>query len=277
MKRFLPLFFLFSLGLFPGSVLGKQLPLWEAGLGGTALTMPDYRGSEDSCWYFFPFPYVVYRGDILQIDKEKISGIIFKTNRLQLDLSFHGSQPVESSKNRARRGMPDLDPNLEVGPNLQILLAEDKTAEYKVTLTLPVRAVIATDFSRVYSAGYNFTPRLNIDQFNIGKKGWDFGLSIGPIFGDQVYHDYYYKVDRVYATPERSAYSPKAGYGGLQCTLYLGKQYKNLVLGFFIRGEDLRGTAFSESPLLKKEFSFMGGLWFSWIFMQSKTLVEADK
>ncbi|MEW6186452.1 MAG: MipA/OmpV family protein [Thermodesulfobacteriota bacterium] len=277
MKRFLPVILLLSFCLFPTAVLGKQLPLWEAGLGGTALSMPDYRGSEDSRWYFFPFPYVVYRGDFLQIEKEKISGIIFKTNRLQLDLSFHGSQPVESSKNRARQGMPDLDPNLEVGPNLQVLLAEDKTAEYKVTLTFPVRTVIATDFSRVYSAGYNFTPRLNIDQFNIGKRGWDFGLSIGPIFGDQVYHDYYYKVDPVYANPERPAYSPRGGYGGLQWTLYLGKQYKKLVLGFFIRGEDLRGTAFSESPLLKKEFSFMGGMWFSWIFMQSKTLVEADK
>jgi outer membrane scaffolding protein for murein synthesis (MipA/OmpV family) len=277
MKRFLLILFLFGLWGYTAPALAKQLPLWEGGIGGTALLMPDYRGSEESRWYFFPFPYVVYRGDILKIDKEKISGVIFKTKRLQLDLSFHGSQPVDSSKNKARQGMPDLDPNIEVGPCLQVLLAEDKTAEYKVTLTFPVRAVLASDFSRIYYAGYNFTPRLNIDQFNIGKKGWDFGLSIGPIFGDKVYHDYYYKVDPAYAAPGRPAYSSKAGYGGLQCTLYLGQQFKKLVWGMFVRGEDLRGTAFSESPLLKNSFSFMGGVYFSWIFMESKTMVEADK
>lgn len=267
---------LFFFGLI-GSAQGKQLPLWEAGLGGTALFMPDYRGSEETRGYFFPFPYIIYRGDLLKIDKEQISGILFKTKVLQLDLSFHGSQPVESSKNQARRGMPDLDPNLEVGPNLQILLAEDKIAEYKVTLTLPVRAVVATDFSKVYSAGYTFTPRLNIDQFNIARKGWDFGLSIGPIFSDQTYHDYYYKVDPLYATAERPAYRPRAGYGGLQCTLYLGKSFKKWALGFFLRSEDLRGTAFSESPLLKRDFSFMGGVWFSWVFLKSEKMVEADK
>jgi outer membrane protein len=269
-------FFLCIFGLV-GSAQGKQLPLWEVGLGGTALLMPDYRGAEEARWYFFPFPYIIYRGDILKIDKEQISGILFKTKILQLDLSFHGSQPVDSSKNKARRGMPDLDPNLEVGPNLQILLAEDKAAEYKCTLTLPVRAVVASDFSKVYSAGFTFTPRLNIDQFNIAGKGWDLGLSIGPIFADQTYHDYYYKVDPSYATADRPAYTPRAGYGGLQCTLYLGKQFKKWVLGLFVRGEDLRGTAFSESPLLKREFSFMGGLWFSWVVWQSEKRVEADK
>lgn len=277
MKRsfFLSLLFLFF--ILTGAVQGKQLPLWEVGLGGTVLLMPDYRGAEESRWYFFPFPYVIYRGDLLKIDKEQISGILFKTKVLQLDLSFHGSQPVDSSKNKARQGMPDLDPNLEVGPNLQILLAEDKTAGHKVTLTLPVRAVVATDFSKVYSAGYTFTPRLNIDQFNLAQKGWDLGLSIGPIFSDQAYHDFYYKVDPAYATPNRPAFRPRAGYGGLQCTLYLGKQFKKWALGFFVRGEDLRGTAFSDSPLLKREFSFMGGVWFSRIFFRSEKTVEADK
>jgi outer membrane protein len=63
----------------------------------------------------------------------------------------------------------------------------------------------------------------------------------------------------------------------MQCTLYLGKKYKKIFLGLFVRGESLKGTAFSESPLLKTDLSFMGGLYLSWIFMESKTLVEADK
>ena len=192
-------------------------------------------------------------------------------------MSFHGSAPVESSKNKARQGMPDLDPTFEIGPSLQVLLAENKTLEYKITLTFPVRAVFSTDWKSVNSAGWNFSPRLNIDQYNIGGKGWDFGLSIGPIFGDQAYHNYYYQVDKAFATPERPAYSAQGGYGGVQCALFLGKQFKKTVWGMFVRAEDLHGTVFSESPLLKTNFSVMGGLYFSWIFMESKTLVEADK
>lgn len=261
----------------PGPVLGKLLPLWEAGLGGTALLLPDYRGSDEYRWYFLPIPYLVYRGDILKIDREKISGLLFKTNRLQLDMSFNGSAPVYSSENKARQGMPDLDPTFETGPSLQVMLAENKTLEYKITLTFPIRAVFSTDFTSVSGAGWNFAPRLNIDQYNIGGKGWDFGLSFGPIFGDQTYHNYYYQVDKAFATPERPAYSAQGGYGGMQCAFFLGKQFKKTVLGLFFRAEDLHGTAFSESPLLKNNFSVLGGIYFSWIFMESKTLVEADK
>lgn len=173
--------------------------------------------------------------------------------------------------------MPDLDPTFEIGPSLEVLLAENKTSEYKITLTFPVRAVLSTDWKSVSPAGWTFTPRLNVDLYNIRKKGWDFGLSLGPIFGDQVYHNYYYQVEQAYATPERPAYSAQGGYGGMQCAFLFEKKFKNLVVGLFIRGESLHRADFSESPLLKTDLSFMGGLYFSWIFKESKTLVEADK
>lgn len=268
---------LFGLSFFSSPVLGKQLPLWEAGLGGISLILPDYRGSDETRTYLLPFPYLVYRGEFLKVDREQISGIFFKTDRLQLDMSFDGSAPVESSKNKARQGMPNLDPTFEAGPSVEILLARDKILDYKITLTFPVRAVFSTDFKSVNSVGWNFGTRLNIDQYNIGGKGWDFGLSLGPIFGDQAYHTYYYQVDRAFATPERPAYSAQGGYGGFQGSIFLGKQFKKISWGMFVRAEDLHGTVFSDSPLFKTSFSIMGGLYFAWNFMESKTLVEADK
>ena len=279
MKRLLIFFILlfFTLPLAPAS--GRQLPLWEVGLGGSALLMPDYRGSEEYRWYPLPYPYVVYRGEFLKIDQEEISGRLFKTNRLLLNLSFHGSVPVDSSKNKARKGMPDLDPIFEFGPSLEVKLDEDKTAGYKITLTFATRMAvsISTDLKNFNSAGWNFSPRFNIDQYDIGKKGWDFGMSVGPIFGDQTYHNYFYQVKEPYATPDRPTYSAQGGYGGMQCTIYLGKKFKKTFWGLFVRGDSLKGTAFSESPLLKTDLSFMGGLYISWIFKESKTLVEADK
>ncbi len=277
MKRLFLILILICAGITPGPALGKQLPLWEAGLGGTALLMPDYRGSDEYRWYLLPFPFLTYRGDILKIDREQISGLLFKTNRLQLEMSFNGAVPVDSSKNKARQGMPNLDPTFEIGPSLQVMLAEDKNAEYKITLTFPIRAVFSTDFYGLKPAGWDFSPRFNIDQYNIGGKGWDFGLSIGPIFGDATYHNYYYQVDQAFATPDRPAYSAQAGYGGIQCALSLSKQFKKVLIGGFLRAESLQGAVFSDSPLVKTNTSFLAGLYFYWTFMKSKTLVEADK
>jgi MipA family protein len=278
-KRFWFVFVLVHIGLTlsPALVLGRQLPLWEVGLGGTALILPDYRGSDENRTYFLPFPYVIYRGDFLKVDREQVSGILFKTKRFKLETSFHGSVPVDSTKNNARQGMPDLKPTLELGPSLEVLLAENKASEYKMTLTFPVRAVLSTDFKSLNFAGWTFSPRLNLDLYNLRGKGWDFGLSLGPIFGDKAYHEYYYQVDPAYATPERPAYSAQGGYGGMQCAILIEKKFKKIFFGMFVRGESLHGAVFSQSPLLKTDLSFMGGLYLSWIFWESKTLVEADK
>ncbi len=97
---------------------------------------------------------------------------------------------------------------------------------------------------RLKHAGWNFSPRLNIDQYNIGGKGWDFGLSIGPIFGDQTYHNYYYQVDKAFATPDRPAYSAQGGYGGMQCALSLSKQFKKVLVGAISSSRKFTGSRF---------------------------------
>ncbi|MGA3084204.1 MAG: hypothetical protein ABSE95_05365 [Thermodesulfobacteriota bacterium] len=57
MKRFFLIVMLVCLNSAPGLVQAKQLPLWEAGIGGTALLMPDYRGSDEYRGYLLPFPW----------------------------------------------------------------------------------------------------------------------------------------------------------------------------------------------------------------------------
>jgi len=39
-----------------------EKPLWEMGIGGGFLLMPDYRGSDETRAYLLPYPYAVYRG-----------------------------------------------------------------------------------------------------------------------------------------------------------------------------------------------------------------------
>jgi len=274
-------FFIFSVILvfsIPGPTYCKQLPLWEAGFGGAFLYMPDYRGSDESRAYALPFPYVTYRGEIFKIDRESITGLLFKTNRMKLVFSPYGSVPVDSSKNKARQGMPNLDPTFEIGPSLEIIMFEDKERGYNVTFNLPVRAVFPTDFLHLIHQGWTFSPRLNIDWFERGpRRGWNFGMAIGSVFGDQTFHDYYYRVDKVYATADRPAYSPQGGYSGLQLSASLGKYFNKLWMGLFARADFLNDSVFSDSPLVKTKTSILAGFAISYFFWESKTLVESEK
>lgn len=105
--------------------------------------MPGYRGSDQQRVHAFPIPYVVYRGDVIKIDREKIRGLLFKTEHLELDISMNGSVPVRSSDNNARNGMPKLDPTIEIGPQLNILFLN--TEKYRFTALTPWRTVVAVD------------------------------------------------------------------------------------------------------------------------------------
>jgi outer membrane scaffolding protein for murein synthesis (MipA/OmpV family) len=122
-------------------------PEWEFGVGASAFTLPDYRGSDESRGYVLPVPYFIYRGEHLRLDRQGVRGIFFQSDRVEINLSLGASPPVDSDENRARQGMPHLDPTLEIGPRVDIMLARDPGREWALQLRVPARAAIATDLS----------------------------------------------------------------------------------------------------------------------------------
>ena len=256
----------------------EQLPLWEAGLGGAALSFPDYRGSNERQFWLLPFPYLVYRGEYLQADERRMRGVFFKTERVELDLSFNGSVPVDSDDNDARRGMPDLDGTLEIGPSLNLKLMETADRKTQVELRLPVRAVLASDFSYVRQVGWVFQPNISVDiRDPLGHAGWKLGVLAGPIFSDQRYHRYFYEVAPAFATAARPAYSPGGGYAGTQLIAALSKRYPKYWVGGFVKWDTLHGAAFEDSPLVKDRQGFAAGLSIAWVLGESKKTVEATR
>jgi len=264
--------------LLPQNAVCEEKPLWELGAGLALLRLPDYRGSDENRFYVLPFPYLIYRGDIFRVDRERISGRIFKTDRLLLDVSIYGSVPVDSSKNSARSGMPDLDPTFEIGPSLEIRLLENKQDRYKFSANLPVRAVFAVSSSSLYREGFVFSPRLNFQKDDIiPETGLNLGISAGPMFATSDYHSYYYSVDPEFATPSRPAYSASSGYSGSRVTIGLDKSYKQLIFNAFVSLDFLQGAVFEDSPLVKTKYSVMWGFAVSWIFLKSKKMVPTDR
>lgn len=255
----------------------EELPLWEAGLGAAVLSLPDYRGSDQQRSYVLPLPYLVYRGDFLQLDRKGLTGLLFHSERVQLKLSGEASMPAKSDENRARSGMPDLDFTLQVGPGLEICLARDADSERVLLLRLPIRSVIATDFSRWKGIGFVANPQLTLDFRNTGPgAGWDLRWAVGSYFATERYHDYYYEVAPKYAIPDsRPAYDARGGYSGSFLMLTVTKRFRRAWLGAFVSYDELAGAVFADSPLLRTEQVWMAGLGVSWVFAESKTLVQA--
>jgi outer membrane scaffolding protein for murein synthesis (MipA/OmpV family) len=264
--------------VFPKAAISAEKPLWELGVGFSALLLPDYRGSDEYRVYPLPYPYVVYRGDVLRVDEHEISGRIFKTDRILLDVSVYGYLPVKSSNNTARQGMEDLDPTFEIGPALKIKLLEGKEDKYRMNLTLPVRAVFSTNFKSVSYEGWVISPRINFEKDDIiPQTGLNLGISAGPMFADRGYHEYIYTVDPAYATAARPAYSAGGGYSGSTLSIGLSKEYKQFIFNAFVSTDFLQGAAFENSPLVKRSTSFMTGISFTWVFFKSAKMVTTDK
>lgn len=278
MKKILRSALVIGLSLFSLPLLAKEAPLWEAGAGIGYVDFPDYRGSDERHRYVLPVPYLVYRGDFLKVDREKVRGLFFKNDYAEVDVSLSASVPVKSSDNAARRGMPDLDPTFEIGPSLNFFLLRSDAHKMYLDLRLPVRPVIATDFSHTRYVGYVFQPQLNLDVRDLGGYGgWNLGLAAGPIFGDKRYHDYFYGVSSAYATPTRPAYTARGGYAGAQFIAALSKRYPKYWVGGFLKWDTVQGAVFEDSPLVRKKQNITGGFAVSWIFAESQQMVREDR
>jgi len=255
----------------------EELPLWEAGLGVAGLSVPDYRGSDQQRFYELPLPYLVYRGDFLRLDNKGITGLLFHSERVRLNISADASVPVNSSQDTARRGMPDLNPVVQIGPSIEIGLYRDTNSDRLVQFCLPVRAAIATDLSRWNEEGFVVNPQLTFDYNNIGRKGWNLGLAVGPLFATEPYHEYYYGVAPRYAVPGfRPAYDARAGYSGSMLILTVTKRLGHFWFGAFARYDELSDAVFANSPLMRTDHSVMAGFGLAWVFAESKTLVHAS-
>ncbi|MBE9515474.1 MAG: MipA/OmpV family protein [Proteobacteria bacterium] len=263
------------------TVQAKQEPLWEVGMGVGGLYMPDYVGSSRAQSYVFPIPYLIYNGEVWKVDRKGVRGDVVRTETFKIDVSGNVGPPVSSDQNGARLGMPDLDPTFEIGPSLETLLWKSEDQRHVWTFRLPLRAVYVTDFSYVEPTGWRLLPNINYDARDVGRSitgegGWHWGISAGPVWSTEAYHDYYYEVDQQYATATRPAYDARRGYSGVRVGLAIRKRFKNVWFGAFARYRSLGGAVFEDSPLVHDRSSWLVGGGLSYIFSSSDEMVEVD-
>jgi outer membrane protein len=253
-----------------GTARGEDKPLWELGIGAGVLTLPHYRGSDQSNTWLLPVPYAVYRGELFKADRDGARATLFDTDRSELSLSFAASAPTDSEDNVARQGMPDLSPTVEIGPvwNYTLLRGES----HKLDFRWPVRGVFTVESSPRH-VGWVSAPHVNLDQV---VADWNVGLLAGPLFADRRYHDYFYTVRANEATATRPAFRAGAGYEGWQATAALSRQWGNWWMGMFVRHDQVAGHGVVDSPLVRDRHQFSAGLAVSWIFARSSRLVAQE-
>lgn len=256
--------------LLAPAALADKLPLWEAGVGLGGLNLPLYPGSDRRVSWVLPIPYFVYRGKRLHISRDVLSGRLFHSDDLTVELSADYGLPVRSKDTPIRAGMPDIDFLVEVGPSLKWVIHRNASRRRHWSLELPVRAVLESDLTYIRSVGWRFNPKLRFQQY-FGP--WYLSVWLGAYVNDSRYDRLLYGVAPRYATAGRPAYKAGSGYGGLVFSTSLSYRMGNWWFGGFIHAQTVRGATFEDSPLVRSRSGIGGGIAVAWIFAHSSKLV----
>ncbi len=248
-------------------------PLWEFGLFNGIAKIPGYRGSDESELYILPLPYLIYRGKIFQSDREGLRGIFYKNKHFESNISFFGNPPVDDD-NKARRGMDDLDPILEIGPSVKYFLIQhnpEETMYFQISLRGTMSASngvslsyegIHGDISLIYK-NFNFAGR---NKLRVGAK-------ISLDYSDKSYNSYFYNVESQDATAIRTAFNSGGGYGGFNVSgNMIYKVNDKFSLGLLLRWENVRNAVYDNSPLVKNKDNFILGAALIWKLAKSKKI-----
>lgn len=249
-----------------------ELPLWELGVGGGGFSMPQYMGSDERYNYPIAFPYIIYRGDFFRIDRGGIRGRLFDTDRISLDLSFGFGLPVRNT-NTARSGMPALRLTGQVGPQLNVYLAE--YGNHSWSMHLPVRDAINI---RADQVGWLTEPKLRYAYDRPMNDGrFRTRIDVGAMIVSRRFNDTYYSVDPAYVRTGRPAYQAGRGLHSIFAKLRVSYPIsRDIQLFSGVQVRDLGVGVVDNSPLVKSRTytSVVGGL--IWTLMRSDKSTRAE-
>lgn len=252
----------------------RTLPLWELGAAIGAGYAPDYPAADEYTSRIIPLPYFVYRGRVFRSEESGLlRGRLFHNDRIDFDISVAGAVDVKSADNDARQGMPDLDWMGQVGPRIQIRLAQ-AARDAHIDFELPVRAVLGTDFSKVRYVGLMSVPELAYQHDNFANTGLHLKLGFGVALADAKFQHEIYGVEPEFATATRPAYEAKGGYMGsrLQLSGYYVVSERLRVFGL-LRGDSHQGAANEDSPLFRSKTGGSVITGFTFLFARSRSTV----
>ncbi len=249
------------------------LPLWEAGVFGMVGRLPHYRGADEYKVYALPLPYGVYRGKVLQADREGVRGLFYRGPRIETDLSLNGNPPVNDG-NHAREGMAELEPLIEMGPAVKIQLLPRQRYE-RLYVETAARAVVSIDRGDLGSRYEGNRVTIGLALAEARFRPWMMGMRTGIDFADAGYNSYFYDVSDAEALPDRPPYRSGGGYGGWSLSAFLSRQLtRDITASLYGRWDNVDGAVYADSPLVKNRNNVMVGVAMSWRIAASSRRAE---
>lgn len=242
-------------------------PKMELGIGIAVQSLRDYRGSKEHQTNALPFPYIVYRGDFIELDRDSAKGKLFSSDNMELAISADASYTEDSKNNPLRVGMDPLDPTFELGPSLEInLTGEDLDQGWMVRI--PVRGVFSVDIPNIHQEGWLVNPKVTYKHPGLWNNT-NFKFDAGFLYGDSNYHEYLYGVSAADATLVRPEYEASAGYSGAFVKLGVDRRIDNWWIKSYLRYDNLSGAENNSSPLYETDHYVSAGLAIAWVFWKS--------
>lgn len=249
-------------------------------MGGGSVLAPDYPGSDHYGFWFIPFPFGVYRGEILHSDRRGgTRARLLRGASFEFNVSAGGGLPSSSANNRAREGMPDLEWVGEIGPRLMFdLWSDGSVGGQLLRFGLPVRAALSTNFQHLTDRGFVLAPELMYEHPHLFGSRVDGNLKLTVSLLDRRFNSYFYNVAPEFATRERPAYAARAGYlqSELSAGLVVPLPQSRLKIFTFGSVQYLDGSANQTSPLFRTPVNASLSVVLLWLFSESRDLVESE-
>jgi MipA family protein len=243
------------------------LPLWELGAVFFGVYQQVYLGSDQNLTRALPLPFLIYRGDVLRADQERLGVRAVNTPTVEVDIDFAGAFGSSSDDIDARRGMPDLGTRIELGPRVKWNLGAAPGGG-RWQAEFPLRAVFDVD-DRLSTLGLSFEPGLQYSRRS--SSGWAYSAGVSALVGNRRRNEVYYTVDPAFATPERPAYDASAGLVAWRASLSLSRKLTpDWQLFGFVRMNTLAGSAVEDSPLVRRTTGASAGLGVAWTWKRSE-------
>jgi outer membrane scaffolding protein for murein synthesis (MipA/OmpV family) len=217
-------------------------------------------------------PFLIYRGEVLRIDRGGLDARLVHQKDFELDIGFSGSLPASSGDIAARTGMPDLGTLVEFGPRVKWALLRNGDGS-RVQLELPVRTVLEIG-GGFRGQGNVFEPAISYETRDAGAD-WRMSAKWSLVIADNQLGDYFYGVRQQYATASRPYYEAKAGLLLSRLTLDTARNLTPDMRVFgMLRYDSYAGAANASSPLMQQSSGVTLAVGFAWILGRSADRVS---
>jgi MipA family protein len=242
-------------------------PLWEAGAFIGAVGTPAYPASSDRTGRVLALPYVIYRGDVLRIDRSNVGARLVHTDDFEVDVGFAASLPASSRDVAVRNGMDDLGTLFEFGPRVRGTLARLSPGS-RIRYDVPLRTVLEVN-NGIRIQGFAVEPELTLEVRDL-YDGWRLSTGVSVVIGDSRLQNYFYGVPAFVATAQRPAFEAQAGLLATRLSISTAKAITPDVRVFsFVRYENYDGAANRASPLYVQTSGTAAGVGLTWTFARS--------